>query len=266
MFQTYLTQKIQHPPLSKVNVKNLIVYSPSIQTAYGYALKWIRYNTRAKMKKMRKQIVETKKEDFVLPTSDAHIEINFEVIQTSMKEKFTQILKHLNYLYKTQEGMRHYILLLNNFQYVENEDIYFHLLDGIPMRKVIITNTITNTWEYVKSRKWEYSYIKIPGSPNQSSNIQLQKLFVYAILKPFNIFEIRDKIYDVVIHLYSIDDIVWYITKKVFIELPDISQCSVVELIKELYEMRDLYQRDTYYIEWFVLSIRKFYLDINKNS
>jgi len=264
MFQKYLSRTIQHPSLSKINVDNLIVYSPSIVNAYCYTLKWIRYKKRGKMKKLRKQVVETKKEDFILLTSDVHIEIDFEILQSSMKDKFIHIMNHIMFLCKTHETTQNQILVLKNFQYVDDYDIYFHIINEIHMNKVIITNQITNMWEYIKKRKWSYSYIKIPSNNEPIINNHLQKLFVYSILKPFNIFEIRDKIYNAVIHLCSLDDIVWYLVKKSMTEFPDVSKELITDLVKELYNMRDLYQRDTYYIEWFVLSLRKVCLNIDK--
>jgi hypothetical protein len=89
--------------------------------------------------------------------------------------------------------------------------------------------------------------------------ISLYKDYLYI-----RYFEIRDKIYNAVIHLHSFNDIVWYLITKIMEELPDIPIDQIIEVVKELYNMRDLYQRDTYYIEWFVLSLRRICLNIKK--
>jgi hypothetical protein len=182
MFEYYLKRTFKHPPLSKIDNNDLIIYSPYIVNAYSYALKLIRYKKRGKMKKMKKQIIEMKKEDFILPTSDVHIEIDFELIQSSMKDKFLTIINHISYLCKTHEHIRNYVILIKNFHLSNDYEIYFNLLDNIPMQKILISKEITNIWEYIKKRKWDYSHIKIPGNSVEPSNISLQRLFVYSIL------------------------------------------------------------------------------------
>jgi len=238
--------------LYKSDINNIIIYGPSGSGKYSQALKYLEQFSPSKLKYEKKLFICTSKQDYTIKISDIHYEIDFEQLGCNAKflfnEIYNNIIENIYVISKTNTGF----ILCKNFHNIDNEllDIFYSYMQKIINNKIILKYILlTDSISFINNNIIKISNIinlkypklnkintKYKDTDNvECNNINIVKynvseititknfykicdeLLVEIISQKYDIINIRNLLYNLLIYNINIYNSFYYIIKSLIL-------------------------------------------------
>jgi hypothetical protein len=247
------------------DINNLIIYGPKGIGKYSQALKIIQNYSDSNLKYERKFFFQHNKEEYSLPLSDVHTEVDFAMLGCISKSLWHEIYKNYVDIILSKPN-KSGIILCKNFDeiHIELYEIFSSYIDlfnePYDIKFIIITenisfinNNILNKCDILNLSKSSKSlYQTCIKENNKNKNILhntflhnydvdchikiCNKIICYVLdIQKFDINEFRELLYELLIYNLKISSCIWYIIKVIFYEhkqynvhLTDVLQKSIM--------------------------------------
>jgi hypothetical protein len=299
-FEEYVKKNEKRDLHSKTNKKikkellsNVIIYGPQGIGKYTQSLKIISNYSDSKLKYERKLNFTYNKKDYVFKVSDAHIELDMQLLGCNAKLLFNELYYHFLNVFSLNNRKIGFILC-KNFQHIHTDlltNFYSYMQttqdDNIKLYFIIVTNSISfipnnilkkcNVINYPRPTKTEYNKItkkklekgdinKIDNIKDVLSNnkiIEKDKIICNKIINSIKNYKtleysiIRELLYDLFIYNYDVINCLYYIVK-VLINDDVINDDNIFDIFLELNKIMKKYNnnyRPIFHLEKFVYYI-----------
>jgi Cdc6-like AAA superfamily ATPase len=267
-------------PDSIDDLNNMIFYGPDGVGKYSQSLNFIKKYSASSLKYEKKIMFQLPKQSYNLRISDVHFEIDMEVLGCNSKTNWNSIYSNIIDIINTKKGHKG-IILCKNFQCIHNELLevfysyihnninikYFILTSEISFIPDIITNkckiinvpfysktlckkmlgckgTNVSNIKYIKGDVEELEYLN-----NNICNKLISVIIDYN--NNINYAELREHIYSILTYNMDINNIIWYIIKKL-IKDNKIKSCKIGDVLEKTFKFFHLYNnnyRPIYHLE-----------------
>lgn len=299
-FEEYVNKNHKRDLHSKTNKKikndllsNVIIYGPQGIGKYTQSLKIISNYSDSKLKYERKLNFTYNKKDYVFKVSDAHIELDMQLLGCNAKLLFNELYYHFLNVFSLNNRKIGFILC-KNFQNIHTDlltNFYSYMQttqdENIKLYFILVTNSISfipnnilnkcNIINYPRPTKTEYNKItkkklakedvnKIDNIKDILSNntiIEKDKIICNKIINSIKNYKtlefsiIRELLYDLFIYNYDVINCLYYIVK-VLITDGVINDDNIFDIFIELNKIMKKYNnnyRPIFHLEKFVYYI-----------
>tara|TARA_B110000305_G_scaffold207550_1_gene239138 strand:+ start:6993 stop:7970 length:978 start_codon:yes stop_codon:yes gene_type:complete len=227
---------------------NLIIYGPNGVGKYTQSLQIIKKFSNTQLKYERKMSFEFNKDIFYFTLSDIHLEVDFDMLGCQSKLLWHEIYnKYIDILISRPN--KRGIIICKNFQNIHSEmhEIFISYMNNYNInnvyniRYILLTNSVSfidnniirNCSILSIHRPSKVAYQKITKEKILSNNVYnihnlkinkfdsephiklCDELIEYLLKKEeFNIYKLRDYLYNLLIYNLDIYNCIWYINKR----------------------------------------------------
>tara|TARA_Y100000816_G_scaffold290091_1_gene277981 strand:+ start:563 stop:1480 length:918 start_codon:yes stop_codon:yes gene_type:complete len=222
------------------NIQNIIIYGARGIGKYSQALKIIELYSKSKLKYERKLTFLFNKEEYTFPLSDIHVEVDFSLLGCASKLLWHDIYNNYIDIVLSKPDKNGFILC-KNFDdiHIELHDVFFSYISNynehLNIKFIILTENISFLNSDILNR-CNIINLSRPSKSDVNKSIKLNinqnnihyynddfhykicdKIVNYIInLDTFNINNLRELLYELLIYNLRISTCIWYIMKEIF--------------------------------------------------
>ena len=277
--QPKLCKEYDKLPDSIEDLNNMIFYGPDGVGKYSQSLNFIKKYSASSLKYEKKIMFQLPKQSYNLKISDVHFEIDMEVLGCNSKTNWNSIYSNIVDIIDTNKDHKG-IILCKNFQCIHNELLeifYSYIHDNINIKYFILTSEIsfipdiiTNKCKIINipfynktlckkvlgCKSGNVSNIKyLKGDVEEleylNNNICNKLISIIVDYSNINYAELREHIYSILTYNMDINNIIWYIIKKL-IKDNKIKSCKIGYVLEKTFKFFHLYNnnyRPIYHLE-----------------
>jgi hypothetical protein len=277
--QPKLCKEYDKLPDSIEDLNNMIFYGPDGVGKYSQSLNFIKKYSASSLKYEKKIMFQLPKQSYNLKISDVHFEIDMEVLGCNSKTNWNSIYSNIVDIIDTNKDHKG-IILCRNFQCIHNELLeifYSYIQDNVNIKYFILTTDVSFIPDIITNKckiinvpfysktlckkvigcKCDYmsniKYIKGGVEELECLNNNICNKLISIIIDHNNInyTELREHIYSILTYNMDINNIIWYITKKL-IKDNKIKSYKIGDVLEKTFRFFYLYNnnyRPIYHLE-----------------
>jgi hypothetical protein len=279
-FEEYVRAPFLHalPKLPKQikQFENMILHGPAGVGKYTLMLRIVKTYSRHLLKYEKKITVQSNGQNYILKISDIHYEVDMELLGCNAKllwhDIYTQIKEIIDCKYPTKHG----IVVLKNFHRVHNELLeifYSYMQDNI--KYVILTEAVGFIPEAVATRcklvpvprPTAEQYLACTGvpfpagctnladaltqTPSPAYSAKISAKIAALILGRYNVAEMRDLLYSILIYSLDIEECMWLVLAQVMPRVAPEKRAGVLNQLAECVQCLNNHYRPIFHLENF---------------
>lgn len=242
------------------NDNHFVIYGNNYMKSYHYMLENMKILSPSNLSFSRKTTIETSNQNIVLPMSDIHLEIDFELLGVNEYALFFEIYHHLTE--NIVLNKKKLLVVCLHFDQIKKElmEVFYNFLNNDRVVFVFIVKDICYMHPYILKK----SVIK-KCKNNDSSNSSVQFHSKIDAMIPhiihenqWSFFQWREKLYELLILNYNIHDCFSYLIE-CLVKQDYLNYMNIDVFFSKYTDILEKYNnnyRTIYHLERFILLIR----------
>ncbi len=237
-----------------------IYYSNNNYKNYCDCMQNLKDISVSKLKYSRKINIIYSNQEYFFNISDIHIEIDFELLGVNETNIFFELFNHIKENMILNKEILYIVCLHFNNIKKELLDIFYNFMNDSNIKFIFLTNNLS----FMNDKILKNCYIKKCKSTEDSNynktyknavNDIYKSIILYHKNKNINIFQLREKLYQLLIMNYNIYDSFYYLIA-LLIKQKYINNNNISDVLKKYIHIIEKYNnnyRTIYHLEHFII-------------
>lgn len=239
-----------------------VFYGLNSMENYMHSLKHVEKFSPSSLKYSRKTMIEYNGQEIAFPTSDVHIEVDFEILGVNEYSIFFELYRHISEnMVVNSKTTRLYVICLH-FDQIKKElmDVFYNFMNNPKISFLILVKQICYVHPYILKRT---TIKKIKSAVLSKYDVRFESKMDAMVENitghnTWSLFQWREKLYELLVYNYNIHDCFAYLVQ-CLVEKEYLNDTNIDMFFPKYGEIMEKYNnnyRTIYHLERFILFLR----------